>query len=414
LIECSHRQKKPALTKISIVVFLTFVISAVCGNADFASHCDRYFTSRSSIIEPKIWGRRRRSTIHSTASFLSNRYHPKDRLLQRIKLQVPRGGSSEVEENVDEDESINEVTQTINIEDDSNEEENEEDEQDGDDDEEHEEEEDDEEEERQTETTDTSDDNVDVQQALVEYDEPFVPSSWTNLYVSFGVMMLAKRIDLYNPKIVRVARFAFVAYLILLELFVLYVRIQAKRTNDLTPIEISNPLSSVLKSQIGGNDGSGNLLKSLATSLLSSSTTILEYDLKQANGMQSGLIFSILFVWFMHFKMNQVQPLLIQTANGIIQMVYSPLFQVYILGRNLERPFPNPSPSKRESETNDAESEIVSETENSAATEEEVDSDEATIEEDIAVDEDDSEDNENDESAEDEADNDEDAADEND
>jgi hypothetical protein len=62
--------------------------------------------------------------------------------------------------------------------------------------------------------------------------------------------------------------------------------------------------------------------------------------------MQSGLIFNMAINWFLHFKMEQVQPLLIQSITGLINMVYSPLFQVYVMGRNLERPFPNPNLKK--------------------------------------------------------------------
>jgi hypothetical protein len=136
---------------------------------------------------------------------------------------------------------------------------------------------------------------------------------------------------------------AFIAYLIGLQLFLLYVRIQAKRHNDLTTIELSNPLSSILQSQMG--DGNG-MMKSLASSFLSSSSTVVEYDLKQARNMQSGLLMNMLFMWFLHFKMNQVQPLIVQSITGVASMIYSPLFQVYVLGRNLERPFKTPTLSK--------------------------------------------------------------------
>lgn len=39
--------------------------------------------------------------------------------------------------------------------------------------------------------------------------------------------------------------------------------------------------------------------------------------------------------------MEQVQPLIIQSFTGLVNMVYSPLFQIYVMGRNLERPFKN-------------------------------------------------------------------------
>jgi len=61
-----------------------------------------------------------------------------------------------------------------------------------------------------------------------------------------------------------------------------------------------------------------------------------------AKKMNGGLLFPMLFLYFLHFKMKQVQPLLMQTATGFVNLAYSPLFQVYVLGRNLERPFRPP------------------------------------------------------------------------
>lgn len=85
------------------------------------------------------------------------------------------------------------------------------------------------------------------------------------------------------------------------------------------------------------------MVKEMASQFLSSKTTVLEYDLKQAKSMNSGLLINMAFMWFLHFKMKQTQPLLAQTVTGILNLVYSPLFQVYMLGKNLERPFKNPA-----------------------------------------------------------------------
>ena len=54
--------------------------------------------------------------------------------------------------------------------------------------------------------------------------------------------------------------FAFVAYLAILQAFVLYVRIQAKLANDRAVVTLTNPLSSVLQSQLlgGGTGDSAN------------------------------------------------------------------------------------------------------------------------------------------------------------
>ena len=135
-------------------------------------------------------------------------------------------------------------------------------------------------------------------------------------------------------------RVVYILYLVCLQLFLLFVRIKAKEANDRTPVNVSNPLSAVLQNQLDGlAGGAGSMMKTLASSLLSSTTTVLEYDLKEANSMQRGLLFNMAFLWFLHFKMKQVQPVMLQTASGFLNIFYSPLFQVYVLGRNLERPF---------------------------------------------------------------------------
>jgi hypothetical protein len=112
----------------------------------------------------------------------------------------------------------------------------------------------------------------------------------------------------------------------------------AKKKNDRTPVTTQNPLSGVLQSQLQ-NSEAGGMVKSLASSFLSSETTAMEYDMKEAKNMQGGVLFNMAFIWFLHFRMAQVQPVLIQVVTGFLQLVYNPLFQVYILGRNLERPF---------------------------------------------------------------------------
>jgi hypothetical protein len=116
----------------------------------------------------------------------------------------------------------------------------------------------------------------------------------------------------------------------------------AKKANNRTSITVTNPISNMLKSQLDQQVGDNAMVKNLASSFLTSASTFMEYDIKQANSMQGGLIFTMGFMWILHFKMNQVQPLLIQTVTALLNMVYSPLFQVYVLGRNLERPFKTP------------------------------------------------------------------------
>jgi hypothetical protein len=83
------------------------------------------------------------------------------------------------------------------------------------------------------------------------------------------------------------------------------------------------------------------MVKNIANQFLASSSNIMEYDLSKAKNMNNGLLVPMVMLWVLHFKMGQVQPLFFQTASGVKELVFSPLFQVYVLGKNLERPFVN-------------------------------------------------------------------------
>jgi len=128
------------------------------------------------------------------------------------------------------------------------------------------------------------------------------------------------------------------------------VRFRAKALDNRTIITLESPMVNLVKSQINnvvagkGNTATTNTIKTLTNRFLSSQTTIREYDMNQANQMRNGLLFPLILMWIMHFKFGQVQPLLLTVAMGIASLVQSPLFQVYVLGRNLERPFKNPNP----------------------------------------------------------------------
>ena len=179
-----------------------------------------------------------------------------------------------------------------------------------------------------------------AQTAVDEYDELLTPPAMQQFMISVGVMMLANRVDILDDRAVKIARYCFLGYMVASQLFILYVRMRAKAINDRTVISIDNPLASLIPS----GEGSSFLVKTMASQILNSETTVLEYDLQEASKMNSGLLFPLVFLYFLHFKMKQVQPLLMQTASGITNLVYSPLFQVYVMGRNVQRPF-RPKPN---------------------------------------------------------------------
>jgi hypothetical protein len=178
--------------------------------------------------------------------------------------------------------------------------------------------------------------------------DPYFLSPTMSIYTTLGSMVIASKMDMYNPTVVRVLRFAFIASIILQQVFILYFRVMASKNNDRTPLTIQNQISSMLQSQLDQAPGANDMVKNLASSFLQSTSTVMEYDIKQANNMQGGMLFTLALMWFLHFRLGQVQPLLMQVATGILNLVYNPLFQVYVMGRNLERPFKTPvSPAQK-------------------------------------------------------------------
>jgi len=207
------------------------------------------------------------------------------------------------------------------------------------------------EEEESTELEETSNSSEKASEPFVE---PYFISPSIQMYTTFGTILLSRKIDMLNPKMVRVIRFLFIVYLLVQQSFIFYVRIMAKRNNDRTPVQVQNPLTSMLSSQLEKKHaGANDMVKNLASNFLKTDSTIAEYDMGQARNMQGGILFNVLLMWFLHFKMQQVQPILVTTVNGILQLAYNPLFQVYVLGRNLERPFKSPEVFKNPREDED-------------------------------------------------------------
>lgn len=258
-------------------------------------------------------------------------------------MLVLRGGADESEDDSDEDSE--EVTEEDEYDEETDE--------DTDEDETDEEEYDDEEEyeyvEEEEEVTKPTQ-RLRKAAAVQEYDDCIPIPPMQNMLVSMGTMFLTRKLDPKDRKIVMIARFTFIGYMIIMQAFLTYARIMARMRNNRTPITITNAMADLVKTQLssaiskqtpGGSKGQGenDMVKGLTSKLLSSESTVMEYDMKQAASARSSLLMPLLFTWVIHFKFGQVQPLFLQASSGIVSLIYSPLFQVYVLGRNLERPF---------------------------------------------------------------------------
>eukprot|EP00587_Corethron_hystrix_P005942 CAMPEP_0113307482 /NCGR_PEP_ID=MMETSP0010_2-20120614/6307_1 /TAXON_ID=216773 ORGANISM="Corethron hystrix, Strain 308" /NCGR_SAMPLE_ID=MMETSP0010_2 /ASSEMBLY_ACC=CAM_ASM_000155 /LENGTH=455 /DNA_ID=CAMNT_0000162341 /DNA_START=226 /DNA_END=1593 /DNA_ORIENTATION=+ /assembly_acc=CAM_ASM_000155 len=175
--------------------------------------------------------------------------------------------------------------------------------------------------------------------------------------VTVYVFFILRKIDLTNANVIIRARWIYLGYLVAVQLFVLYVRFRAKQVNNLHPIVIENPLADLVKNKLvpKGVDSSSSdssdqqqgqqadVVKNLASRFLSTPSTVRDYDVSQAYSLRNSTLLPMLFNWFLHFKLGQVQPLVFQAASGAFALVNHPLFQVYVLGRDLERPFAAPA-----------------------------------------------------------------------
>jgi hypothetical protein len=115
------------------------------------------FTTSTQSTRLSSWGKRT-SLAHSTLSSRINYF--------------PRGGAVDEEDEYDEEEYDDEY--------DAEEEEVEEDE--------------------------DETDGIQIELNVEKYDEPLVASPMTNLFATFGVMLLAQRVDLFSPVVVRISR----------------------------------------------------------------------------------------------------------------------------------------------------------------------------------------------------------------
>ena len=174
----------------------------------------------------------------------------------------------------------------------------------------------------------------------------------------------------------------------------------AKRRNDTTPVETKNPLANMVESQLESAGGGNDMVKNLASSFLKKESNVRDYDIRQTTVMQGSILFNMVMMWFLHFKMQQVQPLFVSIVNGFMQLAYNPLFQVYIMGRNLERPFKSPEVFKPPTaDSAEEETKEEEETPETAVTEDNDDDDDEVT---AVADGDDDDDDDDDETDEDE------------
>lgn len=98
----------------------------------------------------------------------------------------------------------------------------------------------------------------------------------------------------------------------------------------MTTVATDGPLSKMISTYMKGAEDTRGVVKNLASTFLNTETTVMEYDLKTASKLQGGVLLNMLFMWYLHFKLNKVQPILMQIVRGFIQLAFNPLFQDYV------------------------------------------------------------------------------------
>lgn len=71
-------------------------------------------------------------------------------------------------------------------------------------------------------------------------------------------------------------------------------------------------------------------------------SNVYEYDLEQWNSNLKGSLIQLCILGFIHYKWQAAIPLLSQLILGPTKLYSSELFQSYVLGAKIERPFPAP------------------------------------------------------------------------
>merc|ERR1719223_837575 len=72
--------------------------------------------------------------------------------------------------------------------------------------------------------------------------------------------------------------------------------------------------------------------------------TVSEYDTKELRKMLQTMGISLIIISIMHLKFNFVQPLIMQCLLGPMKLLQNPLLKVYLLGSDVQRPFPVEEP----------------------------------------------------------------------
>ncbi|CAN0110347.1 unnamed protein product [Scytosiphon promiscuus] len=77
--------------------------------------------------------------------------------------------------------------------------------------------------------------------------------------------------------------------------------------------------------------------------MMTSKIAVKKYDMKTIQGVRRGQFWASLIMCYTHLKRGMIKPMMLQVSFGLLSLLDSPLFHIYVLGRkaegNLARPF---------------------------------------------------------------------------
>lgn len=128
--------------------------------------------------------------------------------------------------------------------------------------------------------------------------------------VIFGSLLYGmKMIDQTDPVMINYCRMVFAVFVLVGMLFHAYVTRQITMKNDTREIEVppeSTPFAPAATTE-------------------PVKQTVMEYDMAQLNKQRTQMLMSGVITGFLHFKMGQVTPLVLQSVMGLVRLLDDPM-----------------------------------------------------------------------------------------
>jgi hypothetical protein len=177
-------------------------------------------------------------------------------------------------------------------------------------------------------------------------------------YFSLSVSLLWSHVlwpkdPIKQQAITSASRVLYAAYLVVYQLLFSYIGSKIKRNRDRSVVvadetklfarkQLQNSLGLDVMSLFGSQSSQGQSNPFGADD--EQQLTVKEYDSKQLRGLKQTFFFDLFKSSIYHFLMKSTSALALDSLNGIITLLFHPLFRIYVVGQpatgKCQRPFP--------------------------------------------------------------------------